>query len=95
MFGISFTELSIILLIAFLIVGPKKMTEMAYDMGKWLGKIKEQLRDIKETHIDVFDDSSSYSPNIEMNKSLEEVEVTEKEKTKGVEEEKTEKTNKS
>lgn len=82
MFGISFTELLVVLLIAFLIVGPKKMTELAYDLGKWLGKIKAQLKHIKETQIDVFDDSTFYSPTVEMDKSLDEVDVPEKEKEK-------------
>lgn len=73
MFGISSAELLFVLLIAFLIVGPKKMARIAYDVGRWLGKVKSQLKYIKETQFDVFDDSPYYSPKVEMNKSLEEI----------------------
>lgn len=94
MFGISFTELTVILLLCLIIVGPKRMVELAYELGKWFGKIKQQLKHIKETQIDGFDDSVFYDPKVEMNKPLNEIEVTEKEDKKTLDEEKTEKIDK-
>lgn len=73
MFGISFAEIAVVLLICFLVVGPKKMTQMAYQLGIWLGQIKEQLKILKETQMDSMKDSVFYEPNVEMNKKLDEL----------------------
>lgn len=54
MFGIGFTEIVIVALIALVIVGPDKLPEIANYLGKLLGsfrkanvEIKQTLRDIK------------------------------------------------
>lgn len=54
MFGIGFTEIMIVALIALVVVGPDKLPEIANYMGKLLGtfrkanvEIKQTLRDIK------------------------------------------------
>ncbi|MBF0106615.1 MAG: twin-arginine translocase TatA/TatE family subunit [Deltaproteobacteria bacterium] len=43
------------MVICFIIVGPKKMTEIAFEAGKILGKLKDQLRQIKDIRLDSFD----------------------------------------
>jgi len=58
------------------------MSEIAYELGKWLSKVREQIKYIKETKIEGYDDSVYYNPKVEMNKSLDEVEVTVKEKVR-------------
>lgn len=54
MFGIGFTEIVIVALIALVVVGPDKLPEIANYIGKLLGtfrkanvEIKQTLRDIK------------------------------------------------
>lgn len=73
MFGMSFSEALVILVIGFLVIGPKKMTELAYQAGMWVSKIKQQLKIIKETQFDPMKDSVLYDPKIEMNKPLSEL----------------------
>lgn len=70
MLGISFSEAVVILLIGFLVIGPKKMTDLAYQAGMWVSKLKQQIKTIKETQFDPLKDSVFYDPTIEMNKPL-------------------------
>ena len=66
MFGISFTELTLVLVIGFIIIGPKKMTALAYDMGQWVGKLKAQLHGIKDISVNpIIDVKEIYKPIIE------------------------------
>ena len=69
MFGISFSELTVILLALFIIVGPKKTTEIAFSMGKWLRDFKLKVTKIKDS----FDDSTFYEPNVDLNKPLDQI----------------------
>jgi len=73
MLGVSFTEFILIALVAFLIVGPKRLSGLLYEIGKWLGKIKAEFNYIKETQINNFDDSSLYEPEMDFNKTVDEV----------------------
>lgn len=66
MFGIGFSELIVILLALFIIVGPKKTTEIAYSLAKWLSDFKLKANKIKEG----FDESSFYQPHVDLNKTL-------------------------
>lgn len=73
MFGISSTEFLLILVICFILVGPKRMAELAYHAGKWLGKLKSEIKYIKETQMQDFDASVFYDPKMAMNKTLDEL----------------------
>ena len=75
MLGMSFSEIVVILLVGFIVIGPKKMTELAYQIGAWISKIKQQIKIIKETQIDPIKDSVFYEPSIEMNKKLSELDT--------------------
>lgn len=70
MFGISFAELLTVLLIGLVVVGPKRLVEIAYQMGKYWNKIKAELKHIKEIQLGGLDDSVLYDSKIELNKSL-------------------------
>ncbi len=48
MFDLGFQELIVIFLIALLVVGPKKLPELARTMGKWFGEIKRNLQNVKD-----------------------------------------------
>lgn len=47
MFDIGFWELAIIGLVALLVVGPERLPKLAYTAGKWLGKGRKVLQQVK------------------------------------------------
>ena len=49
MFGIGTTELIVILIIALLVLGPKKLPEIAKMLGKGLRAFKKAQTEIKES----------------------------------------------
>jgi TatA/E family protein of Tat protein translocase len=65
--GIGAAELLVILIIALLIFGPKKLPEMAKDLGKTIGKWRRALEEIEDiTDISGTLKSSSPSKEAEM-----------------------------
>jgi sec-independent protein translocase protein TatA len=48
-FGLSFWEIAIILAIALIILGPKKLPEIARSMGKGLKEFRKATEDFKST----------------------------------------------
>jgi TatA/E family protein of Tat protein translocase len=49
MFGIGMTELLVILGLALLLIGPKKLPQLAKSLGKTLGELRKATDDLKET----------------------------------------------
>lgn len=49
MFGIGMSELLIILGLALILIGPKKLPELARLLGKTLGDLRKATDDLKET----------------------------------------------
>ncbi|WP_045214637.1 Sec-independent protein translocase protein TatB [Desulfonatronovibrio magnus] len=49
MFGIGTTELVVILVVALLVLGPKKLPEIAKSLGKTLAEFKRVSTDVKRT----------------------------------------------
>lgn len=47
MFDIGFWELAIIALVALVVVGPERLPKLAYTAGKWLGKGRKVLQQVK------------------------------------------------
>ncbi len=47
--GIGFSEILIILVIALIVIGPKRLPEVAKTMGKGLAEFKRAMEDIKNT----------------------------------------------
>lgn len=52
MFGIGSTELVVILVVAVIVIGPRKLPQMAKGLGKAFGEFKRASNDLKRT-IDV------------------------------------------
>lgn len=53
MFGISFTEIMVIALVALVVVGPQKLPKMLRTMGEWIGKMRSLTTQVrKQTGID-------------------------------------------
>ncbi|MDY0376833.1 MAG: twin-arginine translocase TatA/TatE family subunit [Desulfobacterales bacterium] len=49
MFGIGMPELILILAVALIVIGPKKLPDMARSLGRALGEFKKATRELKET----------------------------------------------
>ncbi len=49
MFGIGMPELLIILAVALIVIGPKKLPELAKSLGRALGEFKKATNDLKES----------------------------------------------
>ncbi|TWE01586.1 sec-independent protein translocase protein TatB [Pseudomonas sp. AG1028] len=48
MFGISFSELLLVALVALLVLGPERLPGAARTAGLWIGRIKRSFNSIKE-----------------------------------------------
>jgi sec-independent protein translocase protein TatB len=49
MFGIGMPELILIMAVALIVIGPKKLPDLAKSLGRALGEFKKATRDFKET----------------------------------------------
>ncbi len=49
MFGLGMSELMLIAVIALVVVGPKKLPEIAKSFGKGYGEFRRNLNDLKES----------------------------------------------
>ncbi|WP_273266578.1 twin-arginine translocase TatA/TatE family subunit [Flexistipes sinusarabici] len=62
MFGLGMTEVILILVLALIVVGPKKLPEVAKALGKGFAEFKKVMNDFKDAvNIDDIDESSSSS----------------------------------
>jgi TatA/E family protein of Tat protein translocase len=48
MFGIGFPELLVILLIAFLVLGPEKVIDLSRSLGRMAGDLKKKTGELEE-----------------------------------------------
>ena len=49
MFGIGMPEMILILAVALIVIGPKKLPDLARSLGKAMGEFKKATRDLKES----------------------------------------------
>jgi Tat protein translocase TatB subunit len=57
MFGIGMTELVVILVIGLLVLGPKRLPELARSLGKGLAEFRRASTDLRREFIDVADEA--------------------------------------
>jgi len=62
MFGIGMTEILVILAIALVVLGPKKLPELAKTLGKAFGEFKRSINDIKSS-VEIDTDAKKEIPN--------------------------------
>lgn len=73
MFGLSMTEIILIIVVALLVIGPKKLPELAKSIGKGYGEFKRTFNDLKETvNVDVSSTNSSQKDNNARHQELKE-----------------------
>ncbi len=53
MFGIGMTELLVILVLALLVLGPKRLPEMARSLGRGLAEFRRASTDLRREFLDV------------------------------------------
>ncbi len=56
MFGIGITEIIVILVVALLVVGPKKLPELAKTLGRTMAEFRKTADDLKES---IYQDDSA------------------------------------
>jgi sec-independent protein translocase protein TatA/sec-independent protein translocase protein TatB len=106
MFGLGMTEVVLILVLALIVVGPKKLPEVAKGLGKGFAEFKKVMNDFKDAvNIDDIDESSSSSSSsgsknkdiseVYKNKWQQDILQTEDENNEDKESEKTDKTEES
>jgi len=57
MFGIGMTELLVILTIALLVIGPKKLPELARSLGKGLAEFRRASTEMRREFLEVADEA--------------------------------------
>jgi TatA/E family protein of Tat protein translocase len=80
MFGIGMTELLVILGIGLLVIGPKKLPELARSLGKGLAEFRRASTDMRREFLDVAEEASIEPPETSAPKPEEPEEPKEKSK---------------
>ncbi len=61
MFGIGITEIIIILIVALLVVGPKKLPELAKTLGRGMAEFRKTADDFKES---IYQDDNNFEADL-------------------------------
>lgn len=71
MFGIGLPELILIMIVALLVVGPKKLPDLARSVGKALHHVKSMTDDVKQSFEEVTADDVEETPKAEKTQETE------------------------
>lgn len=63
MFGIGTTELLVILAIALVVLGPRRLPELARSLGRGLAEFRRASSDLRQEFLDVAEESRKESPS--------------------------------
>lgn len=62
MFGIGMTEMIVIAVIALVVLGPKRLPELARTLGRTLGEFRRSATDLRREFADVMDETRIEPP---------------------------------
>ena len=62
MFGIGMTELMVIFVVGLLVLGPRRLPELARTLGKSLAEFRRAATDLRREFLDVADEPRSQPP---------------------------------
>jgi Tat protein translocase TatB subunit len=65
MFGIGMTELLVIFVIGLLVLGPKRLPELARSLGRGLAEFRRASMDIRKEFMDVAEEAQIRPPSLE------------------------------
>ena len=65
MFGIGMTELLVIFVIGLLVLGPKRLPELARSLGRGLAEFRRATTDMRQEFTDIADDANIAPPKLE------------------------------
>jgi Tat protein translocase TatB subunit len=65
MFGIGMTELLVILVIGLLVLGPKRLPELARSLGRGLAEFRRASLDLRKEFMDVAEEVKIRPPSLE------------------------------
>jgi Tat protein translocase TatB subunit len=65
MFGIGMTELLVILVIGLVVLGPKKLPELARSLGRGLAEFRRASTDMRREFMDVAEEAKIRPPPLE------------------------------
>ncbi|WP_457639716.1 Sec-independent protein translocase protein TatB [Persephonella sp.] len=74
MFGIGFTELIVIFIVALIVLGPKRLPEVAKTLGKFYREIRSTVDEVKEVVVEEPKPKHHYPPVEEKLSRLDEIE---------------------
>jgi TatA/E family protein of Tat protein translocase len=63
MFGIGMTELLVIFVVGLLVLGPRRLPELARTLGKSLAEFRRAATDLRREFLDVADEPRSQPPS--------------------------------
>jgi Tat protein translocase TatB subunit len=87
MFGIGMPELLVIAALALILIGPKKLPDLAKSLGKTLGELRKATDDVKESILEEIKPIKDEMPSKwEMEEALKKKFMGEEEEEKGKEE---------
>ena len=64
MFGLGFSEVLIIMLVALIVFGPKKLPEVARTLGRTVGNLRRAMDDLRE---EIMEPTSGAKQNLKLN----------------------------